>query len=47
VEEVRRVALQVQLLTIPAAMSPGLTLRDAVLNSSACLVEYEVNLFWR
>lgn len=35
----RSVELQVQELTMPAAMSPGLTLRDAVLNSSDCLVE--------
>lgn len=29
-------------LTMPAAMRPGFTLREAVLNSSDCLVEYAV-----
>ena len=45
VDEVSRVELHVQELTIPAAIRPGFTDREAVLNSSACLVEYEVYRF--
>lgn len=40
--DVRSVALHVQDETMPAAMRPGFTLREAVLNSSDCLVEYVV-----
>lgn len=39
VDEVRSVADQVHDETIPAAINPGLTERDAVLNSSALAVE--------
>jgi len=39
------VAAHVQAETIPDAMSPGFTLRDAVLNSSGWLVSYVVYLF--
>jgi hypothetical protein len=39
------VADQVQELTIPAAMRPGFTLREAVLNSSACREEKAVYRF--
>jgi hypothetical protein len=39
------VADQVQELTIPAAIRPGFTLRDAVLNSSAWREEKAVYLF--
>lgn len=38
-DEVRRVADQVQEETMPAATRPGLTEREAVLNSSAMVVE--------
>lgn len=40
------VAAQVQADTIPDAIRPGLTDRDAVLNSSDCFVEYTVYRFW-
>ena len=40
------VAAQVHAETIPEAMRPGLTDRDAVLNSSDCFVEYAVYRFW-
>lgn len=40
------VAAVVQAETIPAAMRPGLTLREAVLNSSALLGENEVYRPW-
>jgi hypothetical protein len=46
VELVKRVADQVQAETIPATMRPGLTFRDAVLNSSDCLVEKAKYRFW-
>lgn len=39
------VAAHVQADTIPDAIRPGLTERDAVLNSSDCFVEYAVYLF--
>jgi len=39
VELVSNVADHVQADTMPATMRPGLTFRDAVLNSSDCLVE--------
>ena len=42
VELVSSVALQVQEDTMPAAMRPGLTEREAVVNSSACLEEKRV-----
>lgn len=38
-EDVRSVELHVQEDTMPAAMRPGLTLLEAVLNSSDCFVE--------
>lgn len=47
VEDVSSVLDHVHDETIPAAISPGLTLREAVLNSSDCFVEYVVYLFCR
>jgi hypothetical protein len=40
------VAAHVQADTIPDAMRPGLTLRDALLNSSVSLGEYAVYRAW-
>lgn len=40
VDDWSKVAAQVHADTIPDAMSPGLTLREAVLNSSDWCVEY-------
>ena len=39
VEKVRSVALHIKEETMPGAMRPGLTEREAVLNSSAFLAE--------
>jgi hypothetical protein len=47
VELVSSVPGHVQELTMPAVMSPGLTLREAVANSSTACEEYEVNGFGR
>jgi hypothetical protein len=47
VDDWSKVAAQVQAETMPEAMSPGLTEREAVLNSSDWWVEYCVYRFWR
>ena len=46
VEKLTSVAAHVQADTIPDAMRPGLTLRDALLNSSEFLGEYAVYRAW-